>query len=641
MAETINNKSFADSVNLIADLDSTYAKEVTLLKSNVQLNSQTYNAFAYITVFNSESIMLDTKLLVNRNVIGNSGLSSFISDVKTSLEAMYSGIDMTFSVEPNGADFSVRVDIVSDEILIRDFNLKFVISNITKYDLHSGSENYVKILPFLSSIGAEAISAMKSVSPVISELKAIGPAIQYLGAVANNIGVINTVASSVNSVNELAPHASAVTVLAPYKNDVSILAENVNVLRDLNGNVQNLVDLAGSIAAVNVIANRLVEIDTVSDNIAEIVAVANSIYPNLVEILKTKEYSDLAKEYMESSLSNRDNSYYFYTRAVDFATKMDGEVDTGLYSARYYAQEAKTAGVSPEGLLTKLKTVDGAGSGLDADTVDGFEANVYPRSLQVAVRDGSGSLISNRFSGNGIRFDNITSQDVYGSSDTGITYSSDTLYKYDAEGLEPSNVLPMPKYRLSSAYFSQKKDIDAFLDVYKRVINATLVTIPSLTVVQSISSNGSSVTVIKAHCVSGVEKNIYGVTIDDLQASSQNKGGLACRSGWIRSINSTGSSVGESWSNGDKLYLKPGTIDGVLTKVEPGGGDIKIFVGIVIKAHATSGIVDIMISNINENGYLDAAALITASSINAYTKTEVDTKVSTFGTIADFEGALL
>ena len=51
-------------------------------------------------------------------------------------------------------------------------------------------------------------------------------------------------------------------------------------------------------------------------------------------------------------------------------------------------------------ILTKLKTVDGATSGLDADLVDGLNPDITAASNTIAARDGSGRLVATTFVGN-------------------------------------------------------------------------------------------------------------------------------------------------------------------------------------------------------------------------------------------------
>jgi len=73
---------------------------------------------------------------------------------------------------------------------------------------------------------------------------------------------------------------------------------------------------------------------------------------------------------------------------------------------------------------------DGAGSGLDADTVDGYQTSLTQSSNTVAVRDGSGYLFAQYFNGNGtfstsgsssgmVNFTGTNGSDTYGRSYNG------------------------------------------------------------------------------------------------------------------------------------------------------------------------------------------------------------------------------
>lgn len=50
-------------------------------------------------------------------------------------------------------------------------------------------------------------------------------------------------------------------------------------------------------------------------------------------------------------------------------------------------------------VLTKVKTVDGSGSGLDADLLDGHNSDTTAASNTIALRDSSGNLYANQFIG--------------------------------------------------------------------------------------------------------------------------------------------------------------------------------------------------------------------------------------------------
>ena len=72
--------------------------------------------------------------------------------------------------------------------------------------------------------------------------------------------------------------------------------------------------------------------------------------------------------------------------------------------------------------------------------------------------------------------------------------------------------------------------------------------------------------------------------------------GKAVSFGEIKGINTTGSTVGQTWTNGSILYASP-SVAGVLTNVAPTAPNLTIPVAMVINAHATNGILFIRPSN--------------------------------------------
>lgn len=85
---------------------------------------------------------------------------------------------------------------------------------------------------------------------------------------------------------------------------------------------------------------------------------------------------------------------------------------------------------------------------------------------------------------------------------------------------------------------------------------------------------------------------IIGVAAEDI---ALNGFGLIQISGTLRGFNTTGSSVGETWADGDPLYYNPAYV-GELTKTKPSAPNQKTYVGEVINAgNAGSGSMNIRI----------------------------------------------
>ena len=91
-------------------------------------------------------------------------------------------------------------------------------------------------------------------------------------------------------------------------------------------------------------------------------------------------------------------------------------------------------------------------------------------------------------------------------------------------------------------------------------------------------------------------KYFIGVSTSNI---SSGQTGFVNSFGLIEDINASGSLYGESWSNGDILYVSP-TISGGLTNVEPTSPNLKIETAFVLNNSATNGVIFIR-PNISRN----------------------------------------
>lgn len=75
-----------------------------------------------------------------------------------------------------------------------------------------------------------------------------------------------------------------------------------------------------------------------------------------------------------------------------------------------------------------------------------------------------------------------------------------------------------------------------------------------------------------------------------------NKEGFVTTSGLIRGINTTGSLQGETWADGDMLYLSP-FVAGRITNIKPSAPNHLITIGYVVYAHANNGGIFVKVNN--------------------------------------------
>ena len=77
---------------------------------------------------------------------------------------------------------------------------------------------------------------------------------------------------------------------------------------------------------------------------------------------------------------------------------------------------------------------------------------------------------------------------------------------------------------------------------------------------------------------------------------AQNQEGFITTFGLVREINTTGSLQGETWADGDVLYLSP-TIAGQITNIKPTAPQHLVTIGYVEYAHAVHGKIFVKVDN--------------------------------------------
>jgi hypothetical protein len=75
-----------------------------------------------------------------------------------------------------------------------------------------------------------------------------------------------------------------------------------------------------------------------------------------------------------------------------------------------------------------------------------------------------------------------------------------------------------------------------------------------------------------------------------------NQEGFITSSGLVRTINTTGSLQGETWSDGDVLYLSP-SVAGQLTNIKPQAPNHTVIVGFVVYSHINQGKIFVKVDN--------------------------------------------
>ncbi len=140
-------------------------------------------------------------------------------------------------------------------------------------------------------------------------------------------------------------------------------------------------------------------------------------------------------------------------------------------------------------------------------------------------------------------------------------------------------------------------------ELFARVRNDSVVTIPNGTVVMVTGAVGASgnMTVSPHDGTRANARRIAGIATQDILPGTD---GFSLLRGKIGGINTTGALVGETWSPGDWLYLKPND-NGALTKVVPVDGEVMMPIAYVLNVHAINGTLQVRSTGIDENAFKD------------------------------------
>ena len=131
-------------------------------------------------------------------------------------------------------------------------------------------------------------------------------------------------------------------------------------------------------------------------------------------------------------------------------------------------------------------------------------------------------------------------------------------------------------------------------------------------------AQGQRLAVVNANSNTEIDSSTpVGIVTEDL---ANNQEGFVTTFGVGRGINTTGTLQGETWLDGDTLYLSP-TTPGGLTKVKPISPDHLVIMGYVIYAHQNQGKIFVKVNNGYEMEELHDVYINTGSLVGNSTTT--------------------
>ena len=132
-----------------------------------------------------------------------------------------------------------------------------------------------------------------------------------------------------------------------------------------------------------------------------------------------------------------------------------------------------------------------------------------------------------------------------------------------------------------------------------RVTNNSGVAVNNGTAVMATGTLGNSgrITIAKANLTNVNARMILGVVTETIASGAD---GFVTAFGKVRGIQTNGANYGETWVDGDVLYVKDSG-NGSLTKVVPTDTQVKLPVAIVVSSHGTNGTLFVRVNSIDEN----------------------------------------
>lgn len=150
-------------------------------------------------------------------------------------------------------------------------------------------------------------------------------------------------------------------------------------------------------------------------------------------------------------------------------------------------------------------------------------------------------------------------------------------------------------------------------EIVARVVNKTTVNLleADYKVVRISGAQGQRLAVDFAQANSGANSDdTLGVVTEDI---ANNQEGFITILGQVHDIDTTGALQGETWADGDILFLSP-TVPGGLTNISPSAPDHRIIIGYVEYAHANHGKIYVRVDTGNALSDLHDVSIVTTPS---------------------------
>lgn len=458
------------------------------------------------------------------------------------------------------------------------------------------------LIQWAQSVNVEALGSM------ITELQAIYDNLASIINIEDNLTLLNTINSNITVLQELHTNLS---ILQNVNSNITIITEvntNLDILTSIYNNLSALVNIHTNLTSLLAIDTNMQQLLAIDTNLPELLSINTNIVPNITEILDVNNKAEqvaLDKQVVESLASQ-------VTMDKQDINTMKLAVETiyDTFDDRFLGAKDIDPLVDNDGnaLLDGALYFNTLSNALKVYVLDITTWVTIPQIYLSSLLDVQLTSITTNsiLTWNGAKWVN-TNTPVFDSIKlTGTNYG---VMSWNSDEQVPSITL--------------NSDVD--IDLGESLIlvkNTTGSTILDGRVVMAVGSNGNSGNIlVSLH--SGLKadaKRTIGIATQNILNDSR---GFVTKEGKVKGINTTGSIYGETWVDGDILYVKA---NGALTKVEPLDSQLKMPIAFVIHAH-THGTLYVRTLGIDENH--DRDLISTKLDTSEYTATDILTKLKT------------
>ena len=428
------------------------------------------------------------------------------------------------------------------------------------------------LIEWAQSVNLEELGAM------VDELQALYTNITMLNNVEDNLSMLDTVENNLVNINKVASNETNINKVATNETNINIVSNDTTEINALAAITTELHTLYVNISAIQNNSNNITAINSLYTNMTSLLSIYTNIIPNLTEILNVdtlaaqvaQDKLDVAsmKVAVETIYDTFDDRF-LGAKTTDPVVDNDGNslIDGAMYfnsssnSLKVYSLTTHLWYTIPQIYLSGL---------LDVQLTSVTTGDILTWNGTKWVNTRTPSFDSVKLNG--------------GTGTAGTTSWNNAELTLDV--ILNSNVtLQVGQEQLVSCK------------------NTTGSIIPNGKVVMATGTTGNSGQIIVG-LHDGTKANarrVMGIATEDIL---NNGIGFVTIQGKVRGLNTTGSTYGESWVDGDILYVKA---NGALTKVEPLDTELKMPIAFVLHSH-TNGTLIVRTTGIDENHDRDLIA---------------------------------